>query len=94
MPDEVKQDNIEFGWNDSKGYIKNNGKYNILYTKPTLSFPFKALMFATSLDISNMIVNMSNITTEFINEEQIKEVKAYVIANTLSDPWETQLPDT
>lgn len=37
---------------------------------------------------------MPNITTEFTNEEQIKEVIAYVIANTLSDSWETQFPNT
>lgn len=90
MPTPRLNSGIEFGWNGLNGYVKNNGKYQLLLSKPTFTFQYNSITYNSDVLKGNLFLNTSNERFE-PTEEHLQEIQAYAEATAVTNPWEPVL---
>lgn len=90
MPTPHLNTGIEFGWNGLNGYVKNNGKYHLLFSKPTFSFQYNSITYNSDETTGNLFLNSSNVRFD-PSLEQLQEIQSYVEATAVTSPWEPVL---
>lgn len=90
MPTPRLNSGIEFGWNGLNGYVKNNGKYQLLLSKPSFTFQYNSITYNSDVLEGNLFLNTSNERFE-PTEEHLQEIQAYAEATAVTNPWEPVL---
>lgn len=90
MPTPKLNSGIEFGWNGLNGYVKNNGKYQLLLSKPSFTFQYNSITYNSDVLEGNLFLNTSNERFE-PTEEHLQEIQAYAEATAVTNPWEPVL---
>lgn len=92
MPNTKAQDTVEFGWSGTDGYIRNGGKYNLLTSKPQLTFAYDSLMYSTDPAVEDTrTVGMQVFP---LQPNEMSELHDYAVANSVTDPWNPVDPTT
>lgn len=85
MPNTKAQDTVEFGWSGTAGYIRNGGKYNLLTSKPQLTFSYDSLMYSTDPAVED--VRTVGLQVFPLQPNEMSELHDYAVANSVTDPW-------
>lgn len=85
-----QQDDIEFGWNGVDGYIRNNGKYQLLYSKPAMSFDYGSCIYSNDDQVDDLTVDSNGAFID-LTEPQKQEIETYVKTYAVNDPWTPSL---
>lgn len=81
-----QQDDIEFGWNGVDGYIRNNGKYQLLFNKPLFSFDYGSCIYSNDDQVDDLTIDLNGDTLD-LTEQQKQEIETYTKTYAVSDPW-------
>lgn len=92
MPNTKAQDTVEFGWSGTDGYIRNGGKYNLLMSKPQLTFVYDSLMYSTDPAIEDIRTVGTQVFP--LQPNEMSELHDYAVANSVTDPWNPVVPTT
>lgn len=85
MPNTKAQDTVEFGWSGTDGYIRNGGKYNLLTSKPQMAFAYDTVMYSTDPAVED--VRTVGLQVFPLQPNEMEELNAYAVANSINDPW-------
>lgn len=85
MPSPKAQDTVEFGWSGTDGYIRNGGKYNLLTSKPQMTFAYDTVMYSTDPAVED--VRTVGLQVFPLQPNEMSELNAYAVANSVTDPW-------
>lgn len=85
MPSPKAQDTVEFGWSGTDGYIRNGGKYNLLTSKPSMSFAYDTVMYSTDPTVEDVRTVGTQVFP--LQPNEMNELNQYAVANSVSDPW-------
>ncbi|AFH14446.1 hypothetical protein VP3_0046 [Vibrio phage VP3] len=78
MPTPRSLNTVEFGWNGTDGYVKNDGKYQLLYTKPNLSFPYGVATYSSDPTVADIVLDQYGDLME-VTPEMEAEMSQYAI---------------
>ncbi|CAH6634590.1 Hypothetical protein BAMTRB_041 [Escherichia phage vB_Eco_Bam] len=85
MPSPKAQDTVEFGWSGTDGYIRNGGKYNLLTSKPKMTFAYDTVMYSTDPAVED--VRTVGLQVFPLQPNEMSELNAYAVAHSINDPW-------
>ncbi|ACR16507.1 putative lysis protein [Vibrio phage 4141] len=88
MPTPRSLNTVEFGWNGTDGYVKNDGKYQLLYTKPNLSFPYGVATYSSDPTVADIVLDQYGDLME-VTPEMEAEMSQYAVTNAVNEPWNT-----
>lgn len=91
---EVRQQNTkEFGWNGTDGFVRNDGKYSILFNKPQLSFGYSALTYSSDPSATNIVLDTTGQKVD-LTPEMVTELTNYIDSTAVLEPWEVTIPSS